>query len=125
MSEISVSKHYKGGKHVGFRKYVGGRKFHLVSGTSPAHERLAMQIAKALVKAWEALERQGAQWTAEAIAECFAHQNVDDASAIPATSASPAGQSTAAVAATLTTHEALEKYKLYETDRWRRGLVEK
>src|SRR6266481_981554 len=102
MSEIFISKHYKGGKHVGFRKYVGGRKFHLVSGTSPAHERLAMQIAKALVKAWEALELQGGQWSTEAIAECFALQNIDDASAIPVNAISSPAQPSKVMAATVT-----------------------
>src|SRR5205085_4572319 len=31
--EADVSKHYKAGRHVGFKKYVGHRNHHLVTGT--------------------------------------------------------------------------------------------
>jgi hypothetical protein len=72
MSRLTLSKHLKNGRHVGFKKYVFGRNFHLVTGTTTAHERIALTIARALVARGDQLRATGGTWTEAAIEECFA-----------------------------------------------------
>jgi integrase len=71
MNEISVTEHQKNKKHVGYKKFVGGRNFHLVTGTSAADERRAKAIAHALVTRWDTIKQAGGIWTDEIVDECF------------------------------------------------------
>ena len=42
MNKTRVSKAYRGGQHVGFKKTVGGREWFLVYGISDAHPQTAL-----------------------------------------------------------------------------------
>src|SRR4051812_31438042 len=68
---VSVTPHSKGGKHVGFKKMVGARLFHLVTGTSDEHRRRAERLAQALVDQWTRLGATGCTWSDEAIAVAY------------------------------------------------------
>jgi hypothetical protein len=43
--KMKVSEHYKNGKPVGFKKFIAGRNFHLVTGTGPAEYQFAIRFA--------------------------------------------------------------------------------
>lgn len=68
---VKVTHHSKGGRHVGYKKMVGGRLFHLITGTSELHRRRAERVAEALVACWKRLIAVGHGWTDNAIVECF------------------------------------------------------
>lgn len=57
--KVRISKLYRGDKHVGFKKTVGGHEWTLCYGTSPADEAKAIRFATALDAKWQLLKIQG------------------------------------------------------------------
>jgi hypothetical protein len=60
-----ISKAYRGQKHVGWKKTVGGREWYLGSGTSPSHEARAIRLAQALEARWQLAKIAGASELSE------------------------------------------------------------
>jgi hypothetical protein len=83
MKDFAVSKHVKNGRHVGFKKFVFGRNFHLISGTTADQERDAKAIARVLVLRADELWQAGQHWTKEIIDECFSMGRKDAAETAP------------------------------------------
>src|SRR5688500_16926566 len=54
-----ISKAYRGKKHIGWKKTVGGRSWFLGYGTSPADEAEAMAVATALEAKWQIIKLGG------------------------------------------------------------------
>src|ERR1035437_5904652 len=67
---MDISKHFKGGKAVGWKKFIMGRNFHLVTGTSVADYQFAVRFATALAARADLLKLQGGQWSDAVIFEC-------------------------------------------------------
>ncbi len=84
MDDIQVSKHFKNGQHNGFRKHILGKMFHLVTGTTPAHEAKAKAIAARLVAHAEHLRKVHGVWTDAAIEEAYDVSAADIEDAMPA-----------------------------------------
>jgi hypothetical protein len=59
MNKTRVSKAYRGGEHVGFKKTVGGREWFLVYGISPADEARAISLAEVLDAKWKLTKASG------------------------------------------------------------------
>ena len=56
MNKTRVSKAYRGGQHVGFKKTVAGREWFLVYGISPADEARAISLAEVLDAKWKLIK---------------------------------------------------------------------
>lgn len=59
MNKTRVSKAYRGGQHVGFKKTVAGREWFLVYGISPADEARAISLAEVLDAKWKLIKACG------------------------------------------------------------------
>ena len=57
--KVRISRAFKGSKHIGWKKTVGGRVWFLGYGTSPADEAKAMALATALEAKWQILKLGG------------------------------------------------------------------
>lgn len=133
MPGIKVSKHWKNGKHVGWRKYLGGRNFHLVYGTDRASEEASKRVRKALLARWRLKQLEGtAEWTQAEIDECHAigQPQPDDAAdavlapATPQPAITPIQPAEApSISDGKTTHAVLDDYVAFQGERLAGGMI--
>jgi hypothetical protein len=126
--DIAISKHRKCGKTVGFKKFVHGRNFHLVTGTDGHAERQAKAIARALVAKAELLKMSAQSWTDEIVKECYdlGNSHSGNLPALPRdtqpAAAAPSGQVMAAHDE-IWLYPLIKKYQLHEKDRYVSGEI--
>ena len=129
MPEIKLSNHRKGRHWVGFKKFVGGRNFHL----GPDRNR-AERIARTLIAKWKELRQGGNDWTDELVRACFAVADQPSAptpatdshpaASVPLSAVAPPAPSPPMPAGGMTLYEAIDRYKAHERQRSDSNRVE-